>query len=45
MSLDVSQGVDMAKVHIQELLRHSRDVHPTWVKSYTETLGNKGSGF
>ena len=45
MSLDVSQGVDMAKVHIQELLRHIRDVHLMWVKPYTETLGNKGLGF
>ena len=26
------------------LLRHGRDVHPTWVKSLTETLSNKGSG-
>ena len=24
------------------MLRHGRDVHPTWVKSFTETLG---SGF
>ena len=22
------------------VLRHSRDVHPTWVKSFTKTLGN-----
>ena len=27
------------------LLHHGRDVHPTWVKSFTETLSNKGSGF
>ena len=28
-----------------EVLRHGRDVHLTWVKSFTETLSNKGSGF
>ena len=27
------------------MLHHGRDVHPTWVKSFTETLSNKGSGF
>ena len=28
-----------------ELLRHGRDVHPTWVKSSIETLNNtKGLG-
>ena len=26
------------------MLRHGRDVHPMWVKSYTRTLSNKGSG-
>ena len=26
------------------VLRHGRDVHPTWVKSYTGTLSNTGSG-
>ena len=26
------------------VLRHGRDVHPTWVKSSIETLSNKGSG-
>ena len=28
---------------LTQLLCHSRDVHPTWVKSFTETLGS-GSG-
>ena len=27
------------------LLHHGRDIHPTWVKSFTETLSNKGLGF
>ena len=27
------------------LLRHGRDVHPTWVMSSIETLSNKGLGF
>ena len=27
------------------LLRHGRDVHLTWVKSFTETLSNKDLGF
>ena len=26
------------------VLRHGRDVHPTWVKSSIETLSNNGSG-
>ena len=26
------------------MLCHSRDVHLTWVKSFTGTLSNKGSG-
>ena len=26
------------------VLRHGRDVHPTWVVSYTGTMSNKGSG-
>ena len=26
------------------VLRHGRDVHPTWVKSSIETLSNKGLG-
>ena len=26
------------------VLHHGRDVHPTWVKSSTETLSNKGLG-
>ena len=32
-------------VYSPDLLCHGRDVHPTWVKSITETLSNKGSGF
>ena len=28
-----------------KLLRHGRDIHPMWVKSFTETLSNKGSEF
>ena len=27
-----------------KMLRHGRDVHPTWVKLSTETLSNTGSG-
>ena len=27
------------------MLRHGRDVHPMWVKSYTGTLSNKGSEY
>ena len=27
------------------VLRHSRDIHPTWVKSFTKTLSNKVLGF
>ena len=26
------------------MLRHGRDVHPTLVKLFTETLSNEGSG-
>ena len=27
------------------VLRHGRDVHPTWVKLFTETLSNRGSEY
>ena len=27
------------------MLRHGRDVHLMWVKSFTKTLSNKSSGF
>ena len=27
------------------MLHHGRDVHPMWVKLYTETLSNTGLGF
>ena len=29
----------------RKVLRHGRDVHPTWVKLFTETLSNKGSEY
>ena len=41
--LPTAQG-QMGKKRSQDLLRHGRDVHPTWVKSFTETLSNTGSG-
>ena len=31
-------------VSATSLLCHSRDVHPTWVKLFTETLSNNGLG-
>ena len=36
---------DFERLYVGEVLRHGRDVHPTWVKLSTETLSNKGSGF
>ena len=30
-------------VHIHKALCHGRDIHPTWVKSFTGTLSNNGS--
>ena len=42
---ELLQGVGVTSARRSDpvlLLRHSRDVHPTWVKSFTKTLG---SGF
>ena len=34
-----------ARVQLHHVLRHGRDVHLTWVKSFTETLSSRGLGF
>ena len=36
----LNSGLYIAIINNEELLRHGRDVHPTWVKSSIETLSN-----
>ena len=48
----VSKGVtdsnnlfNLVDVCVATVLRHGRDVHPTWVKSFIETLSNTKRDF